>query len=135
MRHLCFISMVGIFGQRTPVDNSECSVCLFLRKSRCFFLNTPTRSYLTVQFLLLLLVDETDFRRVFPIHPRLVTCSYQCCYPPINKLQELYHIVILCLTDLRVLFHSRSDLSLAFFICSVSSRSRFNRRISCLCAS
>ena len=38
------------------------------------FLNTPTRSYLTLQFLLLLLVDETDFRRVvFPIHFRLVT--------------------------------------------------------------
>ena len=99
------------------------------------FLNTPTRSYLTLQFLLLLLVDETDFRRVFPIHPRLVTCSYQCCYPPINKLHELYHIVILCLTDLWVLFHSRCDLSLAFFICSVSSKFRFNRLRSDLFAS
>ena len=36
-------------------------------------LNTRTRIYLTRQFLLLLLVDETDFRRVFPIHFRLVT--------------------------------------------------------------
>jgi hypothetical protein len=42
------------------------------------FLNTPTRSYLTLQFLLLLLVDETDFRRVFPIHFRLAMYSNQC---------------------------------------------------------
>ena len=58
------------------------------------FLNTRIRSYPTLRLFLLLLVYGTDFRRVFPIHPRLVMYSYQCCYPPTNKWHELSHIVI-----------------------------------------
>ena len=94
MRHLCFISMVGTFGQSTLVDNSDCSVCLLSRKNLCFFKNTRTRSYLTLHFFLLLLEYDTDFRRVFPIHLRLAMYSYQCCYPPTNKSHECCHIVL-----------------------------------------
>ena len=57
---LRFISMVGIFGQSTSVDDSDCSVCLLSRKNRCFF-NARMHSYLNLHLFLLLLVYDIDF--------------------------------------------------------------------------